>query len=254
MPRHFVWQAWHLVTSMCVSRGKRGTISQYLTSTFVLRGRRGTISHPPSFCVAGVAQSHTHLCHTPSVTYHLCHTPSVSKCYYTPSFIQSLSTILSRTSLSHTILLPPASHSSASFTHTSSHTIFHTQLCRTPSVTYYLSQLALAQANSCFVCHVCRYVYLAVSPACFGMFAFLACLAQAKATGAENRLDIKLFIFRLPACLPRHVLCSGTFLSSACFGMFAFLACLAQACLPSCVSSLFWHVCFSGLFSSSMFT
>ena len=67
----FAWQAWH-----------------NLTSAFVF--------------VAGVAQSHTHLCHTPSVTYHLCHTPSVSKCCYTPSFIQSLSTILSRTSLSHT--------------------------------------------------------------------------------------------------------------------------------------------------------
>ena len=26
-----------------------------MTSTFVSRGRRGTISHPPSFCVAGVA-------------------------------------------------------------------------------------------------------------------------------------------------------------------------------------------------------
>ena len=37
-PRHFAWQAWHLVTSTCVSRG-----------------RRGTISHPPSFRVAGVA-------------------------------------------------------------------------------------------------------------------------------------------------------------------------------------------------------
>ena len=34
----FTWQAWHLVTS-----------------TFVSRGRRGTNSHPPSFCVAGVA-------------------------------------------------------------------------------------------------------------------------------------------------------------------------------------------------------
>ena len=62
---------------------------------------------------------------------------------------------------------------------------------------------------------VCWHVYLAASPACFGMFAFLACLDQAKATGAENPLDIK-FIFRLPACL------------------------------PSCVSGLFWHVCFSG--------
>ena len=34
----FAWQAWH-----------------NQTSTFVLRGRRGTNSHPPSFCVAGVA-------------------------------------------------------------------------------------------------------------------------------------------------------------------------------------------------------
>ena len=43
-PRHFAWQAWLLVTS-----------------TFVSRGRRGAISHPPSFHVAGVAQSHIHL-------------------------------------------------------------------------------------------------------------------------------------------------------------------------------------------------
>ena len=38
-PRHFAWQAWHNVIS-----------------TFVFRGRCGPImSHPPSFCVAGVA-------------------------------------------------------------------------------------------------------------------------------------------------------------------------------------------------------
>ena len=89
-PRHFAWQAWHNLTSTCVSRGRRGTISHSpsfcvagvgemalggalgpawapvtprhfawqawhnLTSTCVSRGRRGTISHPPSFCVAGV--------------------------------------------------------------------------------------------------------------------------------------------------------------------------------------------------------
>ena len=40
-PRHFVWQAWHK-----------------LTSTVVLRGRCGTNSHLLSFCVAGVAQTH----------------------------------------------------------------------------------------------------------------------------------------------------------------------------------------------------
>ena len=90
-PRHFAWQAWHNLTSTFVSRGRRGTISHppsfcvagvalmglcgalgrrwspvtprhfalqawhNLTSTFVSRGRRGTVSHPPSFCVAGVA-------------------------------------------------------------------------------------------------------------------------------------------------------------------------------------------------------
>ena len=82
MPRHFAWQAWHKMTSTLVSRGMRGTISHppsfcvavvaqshihlrfawqswHLCGT--LCGRRGTISHPPSFCVAGVAQSHIHL-------------------------------------------------------------------------------------------------------------------------------------------------------------------------------------------------
>ena len=37
-PRHFAWQAWHLVTS-----------------TLISRGRRGTNLHLPSFCVVGVA-------------------------------------------------------------------------------------------------------------------------------------------------------------------------------------------------------
>ena len=90
-PRLFAWQAWHLVTSTFISRGRCGTNSHppsfcvagvalmalggalgpdlspvtprlfawqawhLVTSTFVSRGRRGTNSHPPSFCVAGVA-------------------------------------------------------------------------------------------------------------------------------------------------------------------------------------------------------
>ena len=40
-PRHFAWHAWHK-----------------LTSTVISGGRRGTTSHLPSFCVAGVAQTH----------------------------------------------------------------------------------------------------------------------------------------------------------------------------------------------------
>ena len=90
-PRHFAWQAWHKLTSTVGLRGRRGTNSHppsfcvagvgqmalggalglawapvtprhfawqawhKLTPTFVSRGRRGTNSHPPSFCVAGVA-------------------------------------------------------------------------------------------------------------------------------------------------------------------------------------------------------
>ena len=59
----FAWQAWHLwhwvarLVRICrpwrrgCLRGRRGLV----TSTFISRGRRGTNSHPPSFCVAGVA-------------------------------------------------------------------------------------------------------------------------------------------------------------------------------------------------------
>ena len=90
-PRHFAWQAWHLVTFTLISRGRRGTNSHppsfcvagvalmvlcgalgpdlspgaprhfawqawhLVTFTLISRGRRGTNSHPPSFCVAGVA-------------------------------------------------------------------------------------------------------------------------------------------------------------------------------------------------------
>ena len=89
---HFVWQAWHNLTSTFVSRGRRGTVSHQpsfcvagvgqmvlggalgpawapvtprhfawqawhnLAFTCVSRGRCGTVSHQPSFCVAGVGQ------------------------------------------------------------------------------------------------------------------------------------------------------------------------------------------------------
>ena len=65
--RHSVWQAWLLVTSAVVLRGRRGTHGTGLALVtclgpvwrrgrhFRLRGRRGAWRHPPSFCVAGVA-------------------------------------------------------------------------------------------------------------------------------------------------------------------------------------------------------
>ena len=80
-PRLLAWQAWHLETSIFVSRGRRGTwwhrlllwrgrrgtygIGLALVARLVLgvapgrrgcwRGRRGTWRHPPSFHVAGAA-------------------------------------------------------------------------------------------------------------------------------------------------------------------------------------------------------
>ena len=81
-PRHFAWQAWHLVTFTLVSRGRRGT---QLTSTVVLRGRRGThgtvwrawpgfvARGAAAFCVAGVALGDIH----PRFTWQAWHTTHI---------------------------------------------------------------------------------------------------------------------------------------------------------------------------------
>ena len=66
----FTWQAWHQLASTFVFRGRRGThgIGWRAWVWFgrawrraILRGRRGTTLHPPSFHVAGVAQTRIHL-------------------------------------------------------------------------------------------------------------------------------------------------------------------------------------------------
>ena len=63
----FAWQAWHLATSTCVWRSRRGACCTWLALVAclvavsrlgrcaTLRGRHGTCSHELSFCVAGVA-------------------------------------------------------------------------------------------------------------------------------------------------------------------------------------------------------
>ena len=136
------WQAWHLVTS-----------------TFVSRGRRGTWSHPPSFCVAGLALMalgwlwcdtsslshtifHTPLCHTPSFTHHLWHTlfrDSFTHYLYTTSFTHYVSHTIFHTQLCHT-----PSFTYHFVTHHLWHTIFHTQLCHTPSFTHRLWHTTLS--------------------------------------------------------------------------------------------------------------
>ena len=86
----FTWQAWHLVTSTFVSRGRRGTYGtgRALVAHRVLswrrgrrgslRGRRGTWWHPPSLCVAGVAIGDIHL-HFAWQAWHLATSTFVSR-------------------------------------------------------------------------------------------------------------------------------------------------------------------------------
>ena len=63
---HFAWQAWHLATSTCILRGRRGTHGTGLALARLVpswrRGRRGSLGgmrgtwrHRPSLCVASVA-------------------------------------------------------------------------------------------------------------------------------------------------------------------------------------------------------
>ena len=105
---HFAWQSWHLVTS-----------------TFVSPGRRGTWSHPPSFCMAGVALM--------ALGWLWCHTPSLSHTiFHTPSLTHPLSRPFRTPSLSHNIF------HTLSFTHPLSHpTLSHT-IFDTPSFTHHI--------------------------------------------------------------------------------------------------------------------
>ena len=135
------WQAWHLVTSTFVLRGRRGTYGTGWRAWVgfcrrwrrgTLRGRRGTWRHLPWFGVVGVAQSHIHLRFAWQAWHHLwhtlfhtplCHTPLC----HTPSFTTPSST-------HHFVTTPFFTHNFV--THHLWHTIFHTPLCHTPSLTH----------------------------------------------------------------------------------------------------------------------
>ena len=120
-PRHFAWQAWHLVTSTFVSRGRRGT--WWHSPWFHVRG---TIAHPRSFCVAGVAPALTHLLSHTALSHTIFHTQS-----FTPNFV----------------------------THHLSRTIFHTPHCHPPSLTHHLSHTTLSHTifdTPSFTHHLCN--------------------------------------------------------------------------------------------------
>ena len=105
----FAWQAWHLVTSTFVSRGRRGTYGTGLGLVAAL-GAVAPWRHPPSFCAH-------HLSHN-FVTHHLSHTT------LTHNFVTRH---LSHTTFTHSFVTHHLSHT-PSFTHTTmSHaTLLHT--------------------------------------------------------------------------------------------------------------------------------
>ena len=170
MPRHFVWQAWHLVTSTFVSRGRCGTwrhLPSFCDASVALRAL-GSIWWPKpalaagdaaALCVAGVALGDIHLrfawqvWHLETFTcvwrgtrgnfviYHLSHTNSFT-IFHTPAFTHRLSHPTLSHTIFHTIFHTPRCHP-PSLTHhlshtTLSHTIFDTPLCHTPSFTQHL--------------------------------------------------------------------------------------------------------------------
>ena len=171
----FAWQAWHLVTSTVTLRGRRGTYGTglALVTRLVpvcrrcrrgrLRGRCGTWWHRPSFRVAGAAlgdidlrfawqawhlvtSNRLSLCvagvalmalgwlwwrawfpcaavDTPSLAHTLFHTQSFTHIFFTHG--------LPHASSSHTIFNTHHCHTPTSLSHTIFHTNLCTQLCHT---------------------------------------------------------------------------------------------------------------------------
>ena len=140
--RHFAWQAWHLVTS-----------------TFVSRGRRGTISHSPWFCVAGVAlmalggalgpvfvaRDAAALCVAGVALddIHLRFTWQAWRKETSTLFLRGRRGTIFDTPLCHTPSFTPNF-----VTHHLSRTIFHTPLCHPPSLTYHLSHTTLSHTHT----------------------------------------------------------------------------------------------------------
>ena len=174
-PRLFAWQAWHLVTSTFVLRGRCGawwhlpSFTHHLSHTTL----SPTIFDAPFFTHNFVTHHLWHITlphtifHTPSLTHPLSH--HFSHTVTDPSFAHHLShTTLSHTIFHHTILHTPLCHppsfATPPFTHhcvthhlshtALSHALFHTQLCHTHTPSFPYS----------FVTHTHKFVLLLDSP------------------------------------------------------------------------------------------
>ena len=166
-------QAWHLATSTCVWRGRRGACGTGLALVTrlvavsregrrsTLRGRRGTCSHPPSFCVAGdiylrLAWHAWHLWHWAGSGSALCYFVTSAfqlrgrriRTWAHPPWLRvagmalmALGSALSHVTLSHTT----PSHATLSHTTVSQKTLSQTTLSHTQSLTHTHTTLSYVQ-------------------------------------------------------------------------------------------------------------
>ena len=124
----FTWQAWHLVTSTFVSRGRCSTCGTSVSRLLRLLLRRPSVTH--SFVTHHL--SHPALSHT-IFHIHLCHTSFFRANFVTPNFVTPnfVTPNFVTHHLSHT-------HTHAQLCHTLSHAIFHIKFCHTQLFTYNL--------------------------------------------------------------------------------------------------------------------
>ena len=126
-PRHFAWQAWHLETSTCVWRGRRGACCTWWRAWSPLVAR-GTAP----LCVAGVALGDMHLHFTWQAWHWRTWSPLVARSA-TPLCHNFVTRSLSHTTFTHNFHTHHLSHTTLSHTHhlSLSHNIFHIRLCHT---------------------------------------------------------------------------------------------------------------------------
>ena len=161
-----------------------------------MRGRRGTNSHLPSFCVAGVAQ--THIYHRLAwQAWHSWHCVKLlgrfSRFMWQAWY--NLTHHLSHTTLSHTI-----------FHTTSSHTIFHPQLCHAPSFPH-------SSVTHNFVTHTTP---LQPQLQLVSQVRLVICIQRCSHRiiyCCSGRFGPKLFAGTFASLRLRHVFCSELFLS-----------------------------------------
>jgi len=131
----FTWQAWHLVTSIFVSRGRGystwrhfpafGVASVALLALGGALGRPWSPGAPRHFVTHHLCPTH---CHTPSMSHTIFHTPLCHTPPFTHHFVAHhfVTNHFAAHHLCHTLCHTPSM----------SDTIFHTPLCHTPSFTH----------------------------------------------------------------------------------------------------------------------